>query len=135
MPTKKSKQRNAGRWTESRYKGFITSSLRAAFRKWPPKFDVLKNAAVCKKINESTGRLATHYRCTKCRELFPQKQIQVDHVQPVVDTKKGFVSWDVFIDRLFCEADNLQLLCKNCHKEKSKKERKHRDKQRKNTGV
>ena len=117
--------RNGGAWTEGRYRTFVTSALRAAFRKWPPKFKVLKNAATEKRVNGKTGRIAQHYRCAGCGLDFPLKEIQVDHIHPVVDVKKGFVSWDVFINRLYCEAKKLQVLCKaKCHKEKSSRERK-----------
>jgi hypothetical protein len=48
--------------------------------------------------------------------------MEVDHIKPVVDPVKGFQTWDLFIDNLFCEADNLQALCTGCHKKKSKEE-------------
>jgi 5-methylcytosine-specific restriction endonuclease McrA len=117
-------KRNGGRWTEARYRSFIRSALRGAFRKWPPKFDVLKSAANGKSINTATGRLAMHYTCASCKGTFPLKEVQVDHIKPIVDVKKGFVSWDSFINNLYCEANNLQVLCKDpCHKEKTKLER------------
>jgi 5-methylcytosine-specific restriction endonuclease McrA len=48
----------------------------------------------------------------------------VDHVNPIVDPEQGFVSWDEFINGLFCERENLQVLCGQCHDEKSLEERK-----------
>lgn len=115
--------RNGGRWTPARYKQFVISALRAAFRRWPPKFVVLKAAATEKRINPLSGREAMHYRCAACGNDFPMKQVQVDHKKPVVDLKKGFVDWNTFIDRLYVEARKLQVLCKPCHKAKSKEER------------
>ena len=53
--------------------------------------------------------------------------MNVDHINPVVDPDVGFVSWDVFIDRLFCERANLQAICIPCHKIKSKEEKKKRN--------
>jgi hypothetical protein len=50
---------------------------------------------------------------------FPAKEVEVDHM---VGMGKG-LTWDEFINRLFCEATNLQVLCKPCHKEKSAKEK------------
>lgn len=117
------KLHNSGAWTEGRYKTFITSALRAAFRKWPPKFKALKNAATEKRTNVKTGRIAQHYRCACCGFDFPLKEVQVDHKKPVVDVKKGFVDWDTFIQRLYCEVANLQVVCKPCHKIKSQQER------------
>ena len=114
---------NNNLWTDGRYRSFVTSCLRGGFRRWPPKYAALKAAFAGRLTNKKTGREAAHYKCNKCNELFPQKEVQVDHIKPVVDPKKGFVSWDVFIERLFCEVDNLQVMCKACHKEKSAKEK------------
>lgn len=123
-----SKKRNGGRWTEARFKSFVTSALRSAFRRWPPKSDVLKKAATEKRINPKSGKLAMHYTCAICSNDFPSKEMQIDHKKPVVDLKKGFVDWDTFIERLYCEAHNLQCVCKPCHKKKSASERKTRAK-------
>lgn len=110
-------------WTEGRLKAFITSTLRGGFRKYPPKYESLKEAQVGKKINDKSQRMAMHYECNKCKGHFPNKEVQVDHILPVVCPKKGFESWDIFIARLFCSSDNLQVLCKGCHDEKTKTER------------
>ena len=115
--------RNGGKWTEARYRSFVTSTLRAGSRKWPPKYETLNAAKTEKKINKATGRLAQHYLCAMCEQQYTQKDVQVDHIKPVVDPKKGFVSWDTYIDRMFCEGKNLQVLCKVCHVEKTKLEK------------
>lgn len=115
--------RNGGKWTEARYRSFVTSTLRAGSRKWPPKYETLNAAKTEKKINKATGRLAQHYLCAMCEQEYTQKDVQVDHIKPVIDPKKGFVSWDTYIDRMFCEGKNLQVLCKVCHVEKTKLEK------------
>lgn len=109
-------------WTEGRKKSFITSVLRAGSRKWPPKYECLAEAYEDTRINEKTGRLAKHYKCAKCKKLFTSTNVQVDHIEPIVGPE-GFVSWDQFIERLFCSTDNLQVLCVPCHADKSKKEK------------
>lgn len=115
--------RNNGEWTEARYRSFVISALRAASRRWPVKWKVLKDALVGKEINTATGKLAQHYKCTLCGNIFPAKEVVVDHIDPVVSPTKGFVSWDDYIERMFCEADGLQVLCKSCHKVKTNEER------------
>jgi 5-methylcytosine-specific restriction endonuclease McrA len=111
-------------WTEARLKAFIISGLRAASRRYPPKFETLNEAKTTKKINAKTGRLAQHYECNACREEFPAKEVQVDHRKPVVDPKKGFIDWNTYIERMFCKKSNFQVLCKSCHKIKTDKEKK-----------
>lgn len=121
-------------WTEGRLKTFITSVLRGGYRRYPPKYEVLKEASVGKKLNKKTKRQALHYVCAKCKKEYPGKEVNVDHINPVVCPKQGFVDWDVFIKRLFCEKDNLQVLCSGCHDKKTLKERKSRDNKRSKKG-
>lgn len=120
--TKKQKE-----WTEGRKKSFVTSVLRSGSRRWPPKYECLAAAYKETKTNEKTGRLAKHFECNTCKQLFPSKDVQVDHIQPIVGPE-GFVSWDVFINRLYCPIDNLQVLCKPCHDEKTQREKPKRKK-------
>ena len=122
------KKRNGGEWTDARFRSFVTSALRAASRRWPPKYKALKEAFVGRKENKKTGKLAMHYKCAKCKKLFVAADVQVDHVLPVVDPKVGFIGWDSFIDRIFCEIENLQVLCKPCHKVKTEEEKAERKK-------
>lgn len=116
------KTRANGRWTESRFNSFIKGQLRNATRKWAPFSDCLKEARVVR----------GEYLCNGCKEQVPAsividgkrvKNAIVDHIKPVIDPEIGFVSWDSFIERLFCEMDNLQVLCYKCHTEKTNDER------------
>jgi len=110
-------------WTDGRYRSFVFSQIRAGMRRYPPKFQCLKNAKRGKKVNEATGRQAEHYECNGCNKHFPQKQVQVDHIKPVVDPRKGFVDWNTYIDRMYCSIKNFQVLCKGCHLKKTKFEK------------
>ena len=113
---------NNGQWTQSRFNSFVKSALRSASQRWPPRYQALNNAKVGKKINWKTNRLAEHYTCNSCNKEFPAKEVQVDHIQPIIPVT-GFTTWDEVISRMFCEADNLQVLCKPCHLVKTQVER------------
>lgn len=115
------KTRNNKQWTEARFNSFVKSALRTASLKWPPRFAVLSKAYVTTKINKASGRLAKHYRCNACKDVFPLKDIQVNHKVPVIPTE-GFDSWDNTIERLFCEEDGLEALCIPCHKNITKEQ-------------
>ena len=119
------------KWTDARRHSFIVSVLRSGTRRWPPKFETLNEAKTEKKINKKTGRLAQHYKCAQCKEDFPAKEVSVDHKKPVIG-KEGFTTWDAFIDNMFCDKSNLQVLCKTDHDLKTKKETSVRKEQRKN---
>lgn len=122
------KGRNGGEWTDARFRSFVTSALRAASRRWPPKYKALKEAFVGRKVNAKTGKMAMHYKCASCKKQFVAADVQVDHIEPVVDPTKGFQTWDIFINRIFCEIENLQTLCKPCHKIKTDQEKQERKK-------
>ena len=117
---------NSGRWTEARWRSFVVSALRAAFRRWPPKSDVLKNAKRGTMMSRKVNREVNAYICALCNNLFTYTSMQVDHKKPVVHPKKGFAGFTEFVNRLFCEAKDLQAVCKPCHKRKTDKERKQR---------
>ena len=110
-------------WTSGRLKSFITSTLRGGFRKYPPKYEALKEASVGKRLNPKSKRMAEHFTCNMCKECFIAKDVNVDHVKPVVCPYTGFVDWNTFISRLFCDGGNLQVLCSACHDIKTAEER------------
>lgn len=114
---------NGGTWTEGRFNSFIKSTLRSGSQRWPPKYKALNEAKQGKKLNEKSGRLAEHYNCAACRNDFPAKDIQVDHIHPVIDPHIGFTTWDDVIKRMFCEQKDFQILCRDCHKEKTNSEK------------
>lgn len=121
----KEKPFNNGQWTEARMNSFIKSALRSASQRWPPRYTVLSEAKLGKKINSKTGRLADHYLCAACKEAFPAKEVQVNHITPVV-LVSGFDSWDGVIKRMFCEKDGLEVLCIPCHKLTTREENEQR---------
>lgn len=74
------------------------------------------------------------YRCAGCGQEVPAtvkqegsrrrvKNIHVDHIDPIIDPAVGWTTWDDCIDRMFSELDNLQVLCGDCHKIKTDKEK------------
>jgi|SRR5687768_890132 len=110
-------------WTEERLRSFIISTIRSGMRRYPPKYQSLDDAKVGKRVNPKSGRSAVFYKCNGCGEDFVKKDVQVDHIDPVVDPKLGFQGWDEYIKRMFCPASNLQVLCRTCHSKKTTIER------------
>jgi len=113
-------------WSDAKFKGWIISLLRRGTMRWPPRNEALAKAKTEKKINTATGRMAQHYECAECKGQFTAKNIAVDHIQAVIDPYDGFIDFSVYIERMFCGVDNLQVLCKDCHDVKSAKEKGHR---------
>lgn len=125
------KKRNNGQWTEARFKAFIKGVLRDATNKWGPKQTTKKKAWIKRGIYKCVGykRRSHNVRVTLPPSAPGKRRIhnvQVDHIKPVIDPKKGFTSWDDMIERMFCEEEGLQVLCNDCHRRKTKDERKRR---------
>lgn len=126
---------NGDKWTESKFNSFIKSALRAASSRWPQKYECLNRAYVGRKINKKSGREAKHYKCNCCWGEFPASEVQVDHIQPVVDPFKGFISWDEIVKRMFCEVEGFQVLCKECHSTKTNAEKRQAKERKANGSV
>jgi len=116
---KKPKPLNNGTWTESEFIAKIQNHLRR-FRGWKPPYAVKKAAE--RKSQSDNKRLKYEYKCACCGNFFASSEIQLDHIQPVIDPLEGFIDWNNYIQRLFVEKEGYQVLCKPCHLEKSKSE-------------
>lgn len=123
---------NSGKWSNSRFKSFITSLIRAGSRKWGPRNLAKLKARNPYKLKNKNGRYVYHSLCAKCNKLIPETESTVDHINPVVDPNVGFVDWDTYIKRMFCEVDGFQVLCKPCHKNKTDEEKDVAKRRRKN---
>ena len=117
------KDRAGGTWSQSRYFGFIRSALRRAFIKYPVKYQV-KNAASRPYVG-SDKRRKKEYQCAVCDGWFADKEVAVDHIIPC-GSLKTYSDLPKFVETLFCEAENLQVVCKDCHQIKSNLERANR---------
>jgi hypothetical protein len=110
-------------------KSLIIPKLRELSRYWPEK----KKARNLAKVKVQVGffkngnpKFETKFKCASCELLFPIEETQMDHINAVIEVDKGWVSWDVYIERLFCPADGYQCLCIGCHEIKTSLERQYR---------
>jgi 5-methylcytosine-specific restriction endonuclease McrA len=123
-PTKRAskvvKTRNAGTMTESAFWSFIRSALRQKSRWWKPITECKMKAR--RPYKGPNKRQKFEYQCNTCKLWFPEKKINVDHMVPAGSLNTG-QDLPGFVDRLFCEQDNLQVLCEACHDKKTKLEK------------
>lgn len=96
---------------EKKLKKFIIPVLRRASYRWDERNDCLKLARVERGI----------YKCANCGEKYPRKEVQIDHIEPVVPLDMGMEkqTLDSYIRRMFCKINGYQVLCELCHSMKS----------------
>lgn len=118
--TKTPKIRNAGTMTESAFWSFIRSALRQKSRWWKP---ITKCKMESRRAYKGPNkRQKFEYQCNTCKKWFSDKNINVDHINPA-GTLRCAQDLPGFVERLFCEVDNLQVLCSTCHNKKTQIEK------------
>ncbi len=112
--------RNNGTMTESMFWSFIRSALRQKSRWWKPITQCKMDAR--RPYKGANKRQKFEYLCAHCSKWFPEKKINIDHIIPAgsLNCPEDLPG---FVDRLFCEVDNLQCLCESCHDLKTKTEK------------
>lgn len=93
---------------DKEHKRLTVMALRSAFLKSKTRYSAYKKARI------ERGK----YKCNHCGGIFKQKELQVDHIDNMMKDD----IWENILTRFWSE-DNLQCLCKDCHKEKTRKER------------
>lgn len=102
------------------------SAWKRVFSRSPIVVDFLKkHKKYVPQFNKDGSRAkkdGVRYTCAHCQKEFNSTKIQVDHINPVIpiNIPARHVSWNTIQERLFCDESNLQILCKEHHKEKSK---------------
>ena len=99
---------------------------RLATRGWPAKDLALKRVErrefKLKKDGTEGKVVLCFYRCESCSQEFKRNEVEVDHISPVGSFNIEEVT--LYLKRLFCGSDNLQVLCKDeCHRAKTKLDR------------
>ena len=95
-------------------KSFLVRNLRRISYKWPPRNVALREARIERGV----------YVCNMCGENFRNKEIVLDHIEPVINPSTGFVDWNEYVERLFVYEDGWQVLCRSCHDYKTEEENK-----------
>lgn len=105
----------------------IRSSIRRVYSRSPDviaaKNAVRRESVWYKKDGTPAKKPRVEYQCAICTDWHMGKDIQVDHRVPVIDPELGFQTWDIFVERVFCPVENLDVLCKTCHKAKTDEEK------------
>ena len=100
---------------EKRLKKIILAGLGKAWMFWPVRAEAKRR---CKDPSRPGWSI-----CEICHQS--REKLDTDHIIPCVSPIDGLVSWDEYIARRFVfSADQLQCICRDCHKTKTKAENK-----------
>jgi 5-methylcytosine-specific restriction endonuclease McrA len=95
----------------------IIQALRKTWRCTQAYRDALEHAKTEAYTETPSGgaKRRVAFVCAQCATPTERDFVQVDHKVPV----GAFRDWDTFVDRLFCPAMDLQILCEACHSDKT----------------
>lgn len=94
-------------------KSFIINTLRRGSYRWYGRWQAEKRS--------NLGRNQYFCENPECGVILKKKETQMDHIIPVVLTT-GWDGLENVADRMYCEPEGYQRLCKPCHAEKTLKE-------------
>ncbi len=78
-------------------------------------------------LANTAGSGKGHWKCKYCaHDMYHAEDVQIDHIDPVMDTEISDRSWKTYFDRLFVLPEKTQPLCKVCHRDKSQFENQRR---------
>ena len=108
-------------------KGLIKGALRRVFSRSDLRKAILE-ASIEMYSDPTRARVKKWSRCNACKLLHPTYTCEVDHISPVVkfDEKSVELDANTLVDRIWCEENNLQVLCSPCHDEKTAQESRER---------
>ena len=99
--------------TESAYLAWIRSALRSKSLKWPPRAEALKLA---RRAYKGANKLQKwEFLCAICGGWFKMKDCVVDHHPVAAGSILSVEDIGTFASNLYCEVDNLRVLCYEDH--------------------
>lgn len=103
---------------EYRWQGLVIAGIRKIWLQSPMRRIALSEAAVRGvklKKDGTPAKIKTieGYRCAVCKKTFTKKEVTVHHI---VDVRRRGWDWNWLVEKMFCDSDGLQVLCKECHK-------------------
>ncbi len=121
---------------EFNLKAYLKNAIRRASYRHPARAQALNRHRIAAPPDWPNKRVRFVYQCQACKQYFEQKQVQCDHIFSIVpltgwpDAPKselyrwvpGLPDWNPIIYRTFVDPDQMQPLCRPCHKDKTKHE-------------
>lgn len=112
----------------SKERGLLKGAMRRVFSRSDLRKTAIAKTVIIGYVNKDRPRVKKWSICNNCLQDIPTYQMEVDHVEPLIPLNRSLedMSWEEVVDRLWCEESNLVAICKDCHKDKTKREAKQR---------
>jgi len=102
--------------TKAEFFKYIRGTLRMGWKRYPLKIEY-RNSMVIPNFEGSgvtNPRVKKVGKCEICQNWFPQSALETDHIKPC-GTIRDWETAGTFLHNMFCDKDNLRLLCCECH--------------------
>lgn len=109
--------------TEAAFMSYVRGGFRKSiWSRYPVKTSFMKANRI-RQINPKTGKMCYGFECAVCKEFYPQSNIEIDHIKGNHKFKTLDDASDYFKAILYVDYEDLQAMCKDCHRIKSYAER------------
>lgn len=117
---------------DAKWRGFLRMALRKIYFRYPSRFEALKRNEIATpamkkdgtpKMRMGKAMMTRRYSCEKCnKEGLKSTEVAVNHlfnIGPSPESRNSIPewTWNDVIERMFCESDELERICHECHKE------------------
>lgn len=105
-------------------RGLLKGAIRRIFGRSDLRRRVVESAIVQGYTDPKRKAVKYWVKCADCGKMEAKSNVQTDHKHPVVPVNSSFaeMSFDTVVNRTWCEENDLQILCLECHKLKTKEE-------------
>jgi len=109
-------------------RNLVKGAIMRVFSRSDLRRQALQKSVIVGFLDPSRPRVKTWCRCEQCGVASPKSYMEIDHIKPKIalDSALELMSWDELVDNTWCDLENLQALCSECHDKKTKLENKMR---------
>lgn len=109
-------------------RGLLKGAIRRIFSRSELRREVISNAIIPGYSDSKRKQVKFWVKCETCGSMEAKSNVQVDHVLPLIPVDRSLeeMTWDEVVERTWCDIGNLKIVCKPCHKDKTKAENKER---------
>ncbi len=118
-------------------RNLIKGKINSVFSRSELRAKVIEAAILPNYKDEKRPKVKTWVVCAHCNKPEAKSYMEVDHKLPKIGLREMFdsISFDEYVDRVWCAEDNLQVLDPVCHHLKTAEENKLRRKYKKEANL